>query len=140
MELWKNEYLSLGEAHDLGITVNPNLFDRDMSVYDVIRYHLGYHLALSDYEYADGSVSFTVTNYGFAPPLNFNYFALVTDEGEREIEEYNKTLLLSGKSVRYTVPCSSEPLGVKLATQKNRAQTVRFANDTRYENGVQYFK
>lgn len=151
MYAWRNELLSYDEACSLGISVNPNLFKNSknesvkMSIYDIIRYHLGYQLALSDYEFENGKVSFTVTNFGFAPPLNFNYFALVcrdssTDElYEKEISEYNKTLLLSGKSVRFSVPCSAEPIGLKLATQKGRTQTVRFANDTQYEDGVQYF-
>lgn len=151
--IWQNEYLAFDEAEALGLSPNPSLFknsageDAPMSIYNIIRYHLGYQLALSGYESADGKTSFSVKNFGFAPPLCFNYLALVsrnTETGElaeTPISSYKKEELLSGAEVIYTadVPEGFEAVGVKLATQKGRRQTVRFANDTKYENGVQYF-
>lgn len=152
--LWKEEYLSLGESMQLGISVNPQLFkDKDgndvkLSVYDILRYHLGYHLVLSGYKQCGGSVSFSVINYGFAAPLNFNYFALVCrDKGsgkiiETEINTYDKTALQSGRSAVYNaaVPENFEAIGVKLETFKGRGVCARFANSTEFINGVQYFK
>lgn len=154
MARWKNEYLTYSEAVALGISVNPELFknskgqEKSMSIYDIIRYHLGYLLVLSNYKESEGAVSFTVTNYGFAPPLNFNYFALVMKNKrsgeitEKEIVDYDKKLLLSGTSVAYNVelPEGYDCLGVKLDTFKGRGINVRFANSTEYNNGVQYFK
>lgn len=151
---WKEDYLRLDEATDLGITVNPQLFkDKDgndirLSVYDILRYHLGYQLVLSNYTENNGKISFSVTNYGFAAPLNFNYFALVcknqsnNKSDEIEIQDYDKTSLLSGKSVSYkvSVPENYEAVGVKLETFKGRNICARFANETRYHDGVQYFK
>lgn len=154
MEEWKHQYLSLEEAKAAGIIVNPNLFvdsngnETKMSIYNIIRYHLGYQLALTDYKQTDNSVSFSVINYGFAAPLNFNYFALVCKNKktgeltEIEITDYDRTKLTSGQSENYTIGILDdvEPVGVKLDTFKNRGQFVRFANDTKFENGVQYFK
>lgn len=151
---WKNEYLDYGEVSSLEIHVNPNLFknskneDVKMSVYDIIRYHLGYHLVLSDCEYQNGTLSFTVTNYGFAAPLNFNYFAVAVknvNNGEifeKTIEDYDKHKLLSGESVRFTVTLTQDviPIGVKMDTFKNGGINPRFANSTQFLNGVQYFK
>lgn len=153
MAKWKTEYLSYGEAVSLGITVNPGLFknskkeDTNLSIYDIIRYHLGYQLALADYDFQDGTLSFTVTNYGFAAPLNFNYLAVVFQDengvlSEIEVENYDKKQLLSGKSVTYTVtlPEKCEPVGVKTDTQKGAGVNPRFANSTDFSNGIQYFK
>lgn len=153
MAKWKNEFMSYDEVTSLGITANPMLFknsegeDVKISVYDMIRYHLGYQLVLSNYTSEDGKASFTVTNYGFAPPLNFNYFAAVLKDknsgklSEQKIESYNKNLLLSGTSVRYTVsvPEGYELIGVKMDTFKGRGINPRFANDTSFIDGVQYF-
>lgn len=154
MAKWKNEYLTYSEVLDLGIKANPELFkdskgnEVSLSVYDIIRYHLGYQLLLSNYKEGEGEVSFSVTNYGFAPPLNFNYFALVMKNKEtgeieeKEISDYDKNLLLSATSVSYTVelPKEYECLGVKMDTFKGRGVNVRFANSTDYIDGVQYFK
>lgn len=153
MEKWKNEYLSLDEARKCGITVNPNLFrDRDCSeiklcIYDIIRYHLGYQLALSDLYITQNAVSFDVTNYGFTPPLTFYYFAAVFRDKEsgklieRKISAYSRTKLLSGKTVSYKaeIPFGCEAVGVKLETRPASGICARFANSAPFENGVQYF-
>lgn len=154
MEKWKNAFLSYEEVSALGICANPMLFknsqgeDVKLSVYDIVRYHLGYHLVLSNYTSENGEASFTVTNYGFAAPLNFNYFAVVLkniENGElieQELSNYDKNMLLSGTSVEYqaAVPEGFEPVGVKMDTYKNRGINPRFANDTPFIDGVQYFK
>lgn len=153
MAKWKNEYLSYDEVKSLGITVNTNLFknskeeDTKLSIYDIIRYHLGYQLALTDYEFENGELKFTVKNYGFVAPLNFNYLAVAVKNengvlSEIEIENYDKKQLLSGKSVTYslTVPKNFDPVGVKMDTQKGAGVNSRFANNTEFSNGIQYFK
>ncbi|MFR5876080.1 MAG: DUF4874 domain-containing protein [Eubacterium sp.] len=154
MAKWQNEYLSFNETQKLGITVNPQLFkDADgneikVSVYDIIRYHLGYQLVLSNLSENQDKISFAVTNYGFAAPLNFNYFALICRDKssgkliEQEIFDYDKTELQSGTSTIYNInlPDNCDAIGVKLETFKGRSICVRFANATKFENGVQYFK
>ena len=154
MEKWKNEYLSLADAQQNGITVNPALFrDKDLkeiklSVYDIIRYHLGYQLVLNDLHLTENTVSFTLTNYGFAPPLTFYYFALVIKNSqsgelrEEEIGSYNRNKLLSGRTVSFKIklPFGFEAVGVKLETHRGSGICARFANGTPFENGVQYFR
>lgn len=150
---WKNEYLSYSEAVSLGITVNPNLFknskkeDTNLSIYDIIRYHLGYQLALTDYELKDGNLKFSIKNYGFAAPLNFNYLAVIFQDengvlSDFEVKNYDKKQLLSGKSVTYnvTLPPKCEPVGVQTDTQKGAGVNPRFANSTKFAEGIQYFK
>lgn len=154
MAKWKDAYLSLEEARQNGITVNPALFrDKDrneirLSVYDIIRYHLGYHLVLNDLYIVGNTVSFAVTNYGFAPPLTFYYFALVLRDRqsgelrEEKIVSYNRNRLLSGKTVSFKqeIPNGSDAVGVKLETTCGSGICARFANATPFENGVQHFR
>lgn len=151
---WKSQYLTYKQAEKLGISVNPNLFvnsngeELEMSIYDIIRYHLGYQLVLSDYKAEKGRASFRVFNYGFAAPHNFNYFALVCKDlktgelKEIKIDFYDKELLQSGAYVDYSIaiPNDLTPVGVKLSTFEGREQCARFANATKFENGVQYFE
>lgn len=153
MAKWKNEYLSCDEANSLGITVNPNLFknskkkDTKLSIYDIIRYYLGYQLALTDYEFENGNLKFAIKNFGFASPLNFNYLAVAVKDkngeiSEIEVKNYDKKQLLSGESVMYslTIPKNFEIVGVKMDTQKGAGVNPRFANDTVFSDGIQYFK
>ncbi|MGN0515414.1 DUF4874 domain-containing protein [Eubacterium sp.] len=154
LEKWKTQFFSYKEISRLGITVNPCLFkDRDgndieLSIYDIIRYHLGYQLMISDFCENDGEVTFSLTNYGFAPALNFNYLAVVikntaTDEIiEKEIIDYDKTLLQSGASISYkaVIPDGYSALGIIADTFKSRGINPRFANSTPFIDGVQYFK
>lgn len=154
MAKWKSQYLSYDETAKLGISVNPFLFknkngkDINLSVYDILRYHLGYQLMLSDLYENHGEITFKLTNYGFAPPLNFNYFAVVarnTANGEfieQDVTDYNKTALQSGKSVTYraVIPDGYEAIGVKADTFKGRGINPRFANSTPFFDGIQYFR
>lgn len=153
LEKWKSEYLSYDETVSLGICVNPALFKNSknepvkLSIYDVIRYHLGYQLEIKSYSFENQSLSFTVINYGFAAPLNFNYLAVVCKDrngvfSEIQVESFDSKALQSGKSVKYclALPVDFEPVGVKMNTHKGGNAKVRFANNTPFKNGIQYFK
>lgn len=155
MEKWKNQFLTYDDAIALGVSANPALFKNEngesieMSIYDFIRYHLGYQLVLSNYSVTDkDEVKFTVTNYGFAAPLNFNYFAVVFKDNstgkisECEMDDFDSDKLQSGCSVKYSmgIPENSTPVGVKMETFKGRGISPRFANATEFENGIQYFE
>lgn len=154
LEKWKTQYLSFDEVKNLGINANPCLFkDRDdndirLSIYDIIRYHLGYQLMLSDYRESNGEIAFRLTNYGFAPPLNFNYLAVViknieTNEMvEKKIADYDKAMLQSGVSIMFktVIPNGYTAVGIKADTFKGRGINPRFANSTPFVDGVQYFK
>lgn len=153
MAKWKNQYLSYDDVAELGISINPELFKNakgesiKLSVYDIIRYHLGYQLVLSNYAEEKSEVTFSITNYGFAAPLNFNYLAVVFrdkltgEQVEVQVEKYDKTALQSGTSVAYKVniPENCEPVGVKMDMFKDRGVNPTFANATPFVDGVQYF-
>lgn len=150
---WQKQFLTLGEAQKAGMTVNPSLFENTsgkaaaMSVYDIVRHHLGYQLVLSNYRSEDKAVSFSITNYGYAAPHNFNYLAVVFKNSKSEkltevaVESYDKTKLLSGAGdiYRIDIPEGCVPVGVKLDRLAGKNLCVRFANETKFENGIQYF-
>lgn len=152
MMRWRDEPLCFDECKRLGIHANPNLFfdasgePTEMSVFETLQYHLGYQLAVSGLCATAHELFFGVTNYGFAAPLTFNYFACVfRDENgnEKEIpfEKYNKNALLSGTTVtfRTDIPHGLAPVGLKLETHRGSGICARFANKGLFENGVHYF-
>ena len=153
MQKWKDVMMSYSECVEQDLTVNPELFkDKNgesikRSVFDIIRYHLGYQIAVKDLFITESEFFFGLINYGFAPPLTFNYFAAVFEEKDGSIKEipfdnYNKNALLSGKTISYraTVPFGCKPLGLKIETEKGSGIYARFANDVEFRNGIQYFK
>lgn len=154
LEKWKTQYLSFDEVKNLGINANPRLFrdgegnDVELSIYDIIRYHLGYQLVISDFSQSNGEIAFRLTNYGFAPPLNFNYLAIAiknTATGEiieKEIMDYDKAMLQSGASIMFktVTPNGYTAVGIKADTFKGRGINPRFANSTPFVDGIQYFK
>lgn len=148
MYKWRSEYLTYEEAKALGISVNKRLFDVNdgkLSIYDILTYHLGYQLTISNLRREDGVLSFMITNYGFAAPLKAEHLAIVTSKNgiltEHEIDAYEPEKLKSGVTVRYDIRLDEdvEVVGVRMALDDDSKFTVRFANGTRYENGVQYF-
>lgn len=148
MYKWKSQYVTYDECKSLGISVNPRLFELcggKMSIYDVIRYHLGYQLELANASCENDVFSFDIINYGFAAPLKMNYLAIVTEENgvlkEHRISAYNKEKLQSDTAIRYSVkiPQDVKVVGVKLAMGENSRFTVRFSNSTDHIDGVQYF-
>lgn len=149
MAKWKNQYLTYDETIALGISANPHLFKLlggKMSIYDIIKYHLGYQLALSNVKVEGDVMKFTISNYGWAAPLKMGYLALVVDENgvnkEYQITAYEKEKLQAGTTIEYSVriPQGAKCVGVRLAVSKDSNFAVRFANGTSFANGVQYFK
>ncbi|MDR2091411.1 MAG: DUF4874 domain-containing protein [Clostridiales bacterium] len=154
MERWKTRYLTTAELDAAGIVYNPNLFKITeqgdapvMSAYDFLRYHLGYQLALSDVAVNDGKLTFSVTNFGMAAPLNFNAFTLVleAEDGMRKefrLAGYDKETFMPGKTVRVSVdiPAASagSRLGLKLAIKGGSDIAARFANELTFQDGINF--
>lgn len=153
MQKWKNEFLSYADCVKAGISVNPDLFKDGnqnsikLSAFDILRYHLGYQLTVKDFYILENELFFGLTNYGFAPPLTFDYFAAVFSDKDGNTKEipfknYNKNALLSGKTISFKIqiPHGFKPLGLKLETHKGSGVCARFANKAKFENSIQYFK
>lgn len=149
MAKWKNEYLTYDEAIALDISVNPYLFELcggKMNIYDIIKYHLGYQLTLSNVKMQGNEFKFTISNYGWAAPLKMGYLGLVVEEDgvnkEYPITAYEKEKLQAGTTIEYSVriPLGTKCVGVRMATSKDSNYAVRFANGTSFVDGVQYFK
>ncbi|MDR1630950.1 MAG: DUF4874 domain-containing protein [Oscillospiraceae bacterium] len=149
LERWKSIFYSPEELHAMGLPVNPNLYQNsdntpaNVSAFTYLQQHLGYHLVLSNIRRENKEVSFTITNYGLAAPNNFNALSVFIGEDEYAVGDYDKTALQPGKSIAVTVTLPQEispeqPVGVKLTVLPHSGCSVRFANDTPFQNGIQY--
>jgi hypothetical protein len=147
MARWKNEFLSPAELAELGLPYLPSLFAEaaQPSVYDYIRYHLGYLLSIPSFAVTENSIRFTIQNNGFAAPLNANALSLVVDGVEYLVGSYDKYALGSMKAVSYTVdlpagfdPAAPHDIGVKLARHAGSDICLRFANTTPFAEGAQW--
>lgn len=150
MKRWQTQYLTPTELDNLKLPYNPNLFYHPngnpvkISIYEYLRQHLGYHLFISDVNLQNRMLHFSLTNFGMAPPLTMHYLGIVLGKNRLSIPVslYRRTALLPMKPVQYIVPLPDQtdlnaPIGLCMATQEGSAHTVRFANDTPCENGIQ---
>ena len=150
MERWKSQYLSIAELSSMGMPYHPELFKnssgqvRPLSVYDYIRYHLGYLLTVTSarIDTANRRLSFTVQNNGFAAPLNANALSVLIDGKEYLLKSYDKYALGSMQAVSYEVKLpadfgASHNISVKLANRAGSDISLRFANATQFADGAQ---
>jgi len=143
MARWGDEALNRAQLDEAGLPYHPGLLDENgaISVFDYIRYHLGYLLSVISFEAGGSSVRFTIQNNGLAAPLNLNALSLVIDGREYPVGSYDKYALGSMQAVAYTVdlPEGAQPhsIGIKLARRAGSAVCARFANDTAFADGAQ---
>lgn len=147
MPRWRKRYIEPKSLDLAKLYLNPFLVDTrgKISVFDAIKYHLGYQLFLSDYSYKDNLLRFRITNYGFAAPLYTDKLEIVyIDNGEEKsitVESYDRYKLMSRLTyeVSALLPNKAYPYGVRLSSS-NGNYSVRFANNTPFVKGVQLFK
>ncbi|MCL2512430.1 MAG: DUF4874 domain-containing protein [Oscillospiraceae bacterium] len=139
MERWKDVPVTPGQLEALDMPYLPSLFENgEMSAYDYIRYHLGYLLSVTSFEFDEtqNKIRFTIQNSGFAAPLNFNALSVVIDGTEYLIGSYDKYALGSMRAVAYTAALPYDfiqegphEFNIKLARRAGSDICVRFANE-----------
>lgn len=117
------------------------------TVYEYIRDFIGYHLVLSDYVESNGTVTFTITNFGFGAPLNFRQAELVIIDGEgREksfsLENYDPAKLCTYGQQTFTVNTKEALSGFSVGVRFNRSggYCLRTANSVGCLNGINLLK
>jgi hypothetical protein len=136
MHHWKSEYLDARSLGKYGWNYNPNLLDEagHISVFEYLKYHLGYHLVLSNLTVSDNHLTFMISNYGFAAPFNMNTLMLRAVQADTSIELMPLTFDPHGLCAYGQLVYSAEldlatvaSVEVKLANSRN-TDYVRFAN------------
>ncbi|MDR0530567.1 MAG: DUF4874 domain-containing protein [Oscillospiraceae bacterium] len=129
---WKDEMIAPEELARLGLPCLPALFEAGrLSVYDYLRYHLGYLLTIPEMAATGRRLRFAIQNHGFAAPLNCNYLCVAAGGKEYPVEGYDKFALGSMQRCDYVVDLPEEAAGqtveIKLARSRGSGICVAFA-------------
>lgn len=130
LEQCKSIYLTASELEENAFPYNPALLvDGRISVYDYLKYHLGYQLVASNLTTGDGKASFMITNYGFACPYNYEMEIYVNGRKVESYESYDfKDLVQFGQKV-YEFDYDDGEIAVRFVNGRDGTDVIRLYND-----------
>lgn len=130
LEQCKSIYLTASELEENAFPYNPALLvDGRISVYDYLKYHLGYQLVASNLTTGDGKASFMITNYGFACPYNYEMEIYVNGRKVEPYESYDfKDLVQFGQKV-YEFDYDGGEIAVRFVNGRDGTDVIRLYND-----------
>jgi len=143
MYRWKSEYLNARIFGQYGWNYNPHLLNTqgNISIFEYLKYHLGYQLVLSNLTTTNNQVGFMLSNYGMAAPFNMDKLVVQVAYKNGSIENCTPTYTPHGLyafgQLFYSVAVDSENLNavrVKLFNSRNN-NYVRFGNKIDVSNG-----
>nr|MDO8117426.1 DUF4832 domain-containing protein [Candidatus Sigynarchaeota archaeon] len=143
MYRWKAEYLDANAFEARDWNYNPNLLDDEgkISIFEYLKYHLGYQLVLSNLATGNGKLHFMVSNYGFAAPFNMDRLVLQTRYANGSVQHVNLAFtphaLYAFRQLVYSVALDLDGVdhvSVKLCNSRN-GDHVRFANNIESTGG-----
>jgi hypothetical protein len=146
MYQWKTEYLDANAFENYGWNYNPNLLNGngEISIFEYLKYHLGYQLVLSNLTTNHGKLGFMISNYGFVAPFNMDRLVLQVECINGSMQNVSLTYTPHGlytyHQLVYSVALNFtnvESVGVKLFNSKN-SDYVRFGNNIESDDG--YYK
>lgn len=143
MQRWKEEYI----LQDTELPLNPALCDNGkISVFDYLKYHLGYQLVLSNlcFSQKKSKIKFMLTNYGMAAPFFADKICVIISSNGKtqEFETHFKGELLTSCAQMLVETDLKRPLaagemvGVKIYS--NEIDGIKTANDVLFVQGVNY--
>ena len=133
LKRWQGIFLDESYFSVRGFPYNPSLFtDGKISVFDYLKHHLGYQLAISNLSCENGKATFLLTNYGFAAP--FGYVLNVYSDGKKVYSEALDSLnIFSEKYI--TAECFGDTLEIELINNRSGERAYLY-NDIEKENGL----
>ncbi|MEG2080662.1 MAG: DUF4874 domain-containing protein [Oscillospiraceae bacterium] len=137
MQEWKSEYLYENDFKELSIAFNPKMLkDGKISIFDYIKYHLGYQLAVSNFNISSGKLHFIINNFGFSAPHEFD-LVYVVNNCEFVQNDFDKMRLSAFGQLK--VECEindGDSFGIMFRHKRDASLTIKLANDLPYENGI----
>lgn len=133
LEKWKNTYLTEQQLVDNEFPYFPPLLERGkISVFDYLKCHLGYLLAVTNLSKENGMVVFDLFNFGIGAPIDFN-LEIVAD-GQKVDVEFDAHQLCQFSSIHFEIPCENE-LKVGLFHTRDKSLSIKLANKLEYKDG-----
>ena len=130
LEECKSIYLTEAELKGNAFPYNPSLLvDGKISVYDYLRYHLGYQLVASNLTIGEGKASFMITNYGFACPYNYEMEIYVDGQKVESYDAYDfRDLVQFGQKI-YEFNYNGGEISVRFVNGRDTSDVIRLYND-----------
>ena len=130
LEECKSVYLTEAELKGNAFPYNPSLLvDGKISVYDYLRYHLGYQLVASNLTIGEGKASFMITNYGFACPYNYEMEIYVDGQKVESYDAYDfRDLVRFGQKI-YEFDYNGGEISVRFVNGRDPSDVIRLYND-----------
>ena len=136
LEQCKSVYLTAGELEKNAFPYNPALLaDGKISVYDYLKYHLGYQLVASNLTTGDGKASFMITNYGFACPYNYEMEIYVDGRRVEPYTDYNRLDLTQFGQQIYEFDYDGGEIAVRFVNARDDEDEIRLYNDVPFTDG-----
>lgn len=136
LELCKDEYLTSEYLTQNNMPFNPNLLtDGKISIYDYLKYHLGYQLVASNLKIEANKASFMITNFGFSAPHNYTMRVYVDGKQVNTYEEFNALDLKQFGQKIYTFDYTQGDIQVEFVNKRDSSDTIKLFNDIQYQSG-----
>ena len=137
LKQWQSEYITETELKANALPYNPALLaEKGISVFDYLKHHLGYQLAVSNLKFSDGKVSLMITNYGMAAAHGFRLEVIcdgkVTEfTGDGDLSSLNQF----GQRI-FGAPYSGGDVAVRIYSVRDDTAEVKLYNSVPFVNGV----
>lgn len=136
LEQWKTQYLTEEQLKESAFPYNPALLkDGRISIYDYLKYHLGYQLVATNLVTGGGKASFMLTNFGFACPYNYVMRIYVDGEEVSPYEAFDCTDLIQFGQKTYEFDYDGGEIAVELVNARDGNDRIRLYNSVPFENG-----
>lgn len=136
LEKAKSEYIDKEFLDSNHYPYNPNLLtDGKISIFDYLKYHLGYQLVASNLKIQSKKASFMLTNFGFASPYYYDMKVYVDGKEVKTYEEFDsKNLLQFGQSI-FTFDYEGGDIEIELFNKRDNDDKIRLYNDIEFIDG-----
>lgn len=153
---WQKEMLTAVRVRELRCPCASAYFTEngvalERSIFDYLTDHLGYQIAvreicIADAENGKQTVTLKLSNDGFALPYAFSKLQLHISQKDGSVKNFSFTdyapeKLAGGATAIFSAECACcdiERIGISLQKETTKA-TIRFANRSVYQNGIQWF-
>lgn len=134
LERWKDVYLTEEQLAENHFPFFPaSLEDGKISVYNYLKYHVGYILCASNLKNDGKAVEFDIINYGMSAPIDFE----IDIKSGDKITTLNAdmTSLRQFSSLHVSTESVDAPLAVRIRHVRAPHLTVKLANNVEYADG-----
>lgn len=136
LKQWQNEYITADILKSNKFPYNPALLtDGKISVFDYLKYHLGYQLVASNLEFGESTASFMITNFGFACPYGYEMHIYVDGKEVASDNAYSYINLTQFSQQIYTIPYSGGDISISFVNSRDNSDAIRLFNKVEYTDG-----